>query len=409
MSSFGIKTPSSNVLSFGASSPIPSGGEQTQVLTNVSGINTWSYSQYYYKGSNMFPSNNVSNSSSIPIGSYRNGGACLSLTGNVYFGPFAGTTTKINPYTDSISYISTPGNYGYGGMVCANNGKIFMLPWTSASTILIIDTLNNDRVSYLDASGIITSSSHRGLVNYNNFIYAIPHNSDSILRIDPNTNNIFIDISGINTTNYPSLISNSNKFSGGVVGSDGNIYCIPSSAARALRFNPLTNVVETSQTPDISGYMNGVLSTNNRIYMIPGLGNNIGYIDISNFNIPGLAANTSLTSFTNTAGTSTNISALGSGGSAKFQSGILAQNGLIYTVPNTNSRVLAIDTSSNMATQIFPLTNGNLGSDAFSGCVLAPNGKLYIAPLNNSTALIIKTGIPTNTSWMYAPSFNKTP
>jgi hypothetical protein len=410
--SLSINKPKSIIVTVNPPPLLPDGAQDTQVLTNVNGVNTWTYTQYNYKGNNMFPENSVDDTL-IPVtgSSYKHGGGSLSPNGNVYFGSFGEYSgvrknMKLNPYTNTYSFIDTNKEYGYGGMVCANNGKIYALPWNQPQTNLqVIDTLNNDTLSFFDISDV-SSSSYRGLVNFNNFIYTIPSDSASILKIDPSNNTFTVDVSNINTTTYPLLGTNLQKFSGGVVGSDGNIYCIPNQARRVLRYNPSTKAVTLSATPDVSGYVNGVLATNSRIYMIPSFSDNIGIVDISFFSTAGLAVNTSITSFTNSDGTSTNISSLGSN---KFNSGILGQNGQIYTIPYSSSRFLRIDTSNNSARQIYPLTNSNLGSDQYGGAVLAPNGKIYVAPLSSDVVPIIKTGIPTQQGWMYAPSFNKTP
>lgn len=415
--SLSINKPKSIIVATNPPPLLPQGGQDTQVLTNVNGVNTWSYTQYNYKGNNMFPENSVDDTLVITNSppSYKHGGGALSPSGNVYFGSFGGYSgirknLKLNPYTNTYSFIDTTREYGFGGMVCSNNGKIYALPWAQPQTNLqVIDTLNNDTVSFLDISDV-SASNYFGLVNFNNFIYTIPSNSDSILKIDPSNNTFTVDVSNINTTTYPTLGTNTAKFSGGVVGSDGNIYCIPNQARRVLRYNPSTKAITISATPDVSGYSAGVLANNNRIYMVPERANNIGIVDISFFSTAGLAVNTtSITSFIDSSGGVTNISSLGPTGARKFHSGVLAQNGQIYAIPYGQSRFLTIDTSNNRATQIYPLTNSNLGSDAYSGAVLGPNGKIYVCPLGAANIPIIKTGIPTHQGWMYAPSFNKTP
>jgi hypothetical protein len=398
---------------------LPTGAQDTQVLTNVQGVNTWTYPQYNYKGSNLFPQDNFDTTSipvlSPPAPSYKHGGGALSPNGNIYFGSFGAFISdgirknmKLNPYTNTVSYIPTTQEYGFGGTVCANNGKIYALPWTGTpNNIQVIDSLNNDALSFLDVSGL-ASTDYRGLVNFNNFIYAIPHNSENILRIDPINNTVSIDASGINITNYPVMGTNTAKYSGGVVGSDGNIYCIPNTARRVLRYNPVTKAITFSATPDVSGYNSGVLGPNSRIYMMPSsAANNIGIVNINTFSTAGQAVDISLTSFTDASGGTTLISSLGGG--TRFISGILAPNDKIYCIPYGGARFLSVDTSNNTASQIFPLTNTNVGSDAYGGAVLAPNGKIYVCPLNVDYVGIIKTGLPSQQGWMYAPSFNKSP
>jgi len=399
---------------------LPGGAQDTQVLTNVQGVNTWTYPQYNYKGSNLFPTNSV-NDTSITLADgpgIRQGGGALSPNGSVYFGPFGAWSSlnnitramKVNPYSNTVSYvdISVNGNYGYRGMACANNGKIFALPGSvDTSNILVIDTLNNDTVSYISGLNIDVSS-YRGFVNFNNNIYTVPFNADNILSINPVTNTATVDISGINTTTYPLLGSNLGKFSGGVVGTDGNIYFIPQNASRVMRYNPISKTLLLSNTPDASGYSSGALSSNSRIYMSPSNALNIAYIDISNYSLANLAVNRSITNFFDASGSSTDISALGLGGSMRFIGTILGPNGSIYCIPDNSSRILVVDTSNNTARQIYPTNNQNLTS-TFGGAVLAPNGQIYVCPNQSNSIPIIKTGLPSQQGWMYAPSFNKSP
>ena len=380
-------------------------GNNNQVLSKVNEQNMWFYPQLSFQGNDMFSLNQIDTTtiSNLTGTSYRQGGGCLSLNGNIYFGPFGKysdnntKTLKINPYTNSRSYINNKGNYGYSGMVCADNGKIFILPYSSVTDILIIDTFNNDAVSYLTVSGL-TTSSYFGLVNYNNFIYAIPRNANNVLKINPVDLTVTTDISGIDVSGYD-ISSNTDKFFGGIVGTDGNIYCIPRSARRVLRFNPITNVVQQSNTVDLSGYQGGALASNGNIYMVPKITSNIGVIDISNFTV------SKITTYIALNGTVTNISSIGPTASQKFNSAISAPNGLIYCIPEGGNVWLTINPETNIATQIASLG----GSDGFAGSALSPNGKIYVAPLNANYVPIVKTGLPTQNNWMLSPTFNKTP
>jgi hypothetical protein len=384
----------------------PSGAQDTQVLTNVNGSNTWSYPQYFYKGSNMFPENTVNITDISGVSGFQGGGA-LAPNGNIYFGPFTSLsqTLKVNPYTNTTTTIpnTSLNGFGYNGTTTSENASIYMLPTTDTSNVLVINTLTNDDVSYI-GSNDISLTSHYGLVNFNRNVYIIPRNSSSVLRIDTSNNNTIVSdasLTNITTTRFATLGTNINKFAGGVLGSDGKIYCIPSEARRVLRFTPTTasQVPEVLTSADVSGYVGGVLSPNNRIYMIPYVANNIGIIDISNSTI-----STSLSTFINTSGVVTDISTLGT---TKFHGGVLGPNGNIYCMPddNSNNTILYIDTSSNLVRSITFGTE----SQSYGGGVLASNGKIYMAPLNATNVPSIKTGIPVLTGWQYANSLNKNP
>jgi hypothetical protein len=71
----------------------------------------------------------------------------------------------------------------------------------------------------------------------------------------------------------------------------------------------------------------------------------------------------------------------------KWMGGVLAPNGLIYSIPNSNSVVatLIIDPTTDTATTF--VTPG--GSYYYAGCVVAPNGCIYAIPYYSTTILKI--------------------
>ena len=378
-----------------------SSGNNTQILTNVNGQNLWSYSGYNFKGSDMFPVNEFSTSEIS--GSYIFDSRCgtLSPNGFIYLGSGGtNTITKINPYTNTYSTINVlSGQFGNWGACCAENGKIYMLGSTTPNLVLVIDTLNNDRISYITLTGY-NGDRFRGMVYFNQFVYLIPYNVSDILRINTSDDTFIVDISGINSTNY-SIGTNSFIFSSGVVGTDGKIYMIPINSSRVLRFDPVTKIVETSPTnlTTSTKFRGGVLASNNKIYCMPAQTNYIGIIDISSFAVN----TTSITTYIDGSGSNVAIPSTGYG---KMWGGILAPSGRVYGIPY-NFRFLEIDTSNNIARQIFPLTNIDSTIRTYGG-VLAPNGKIYCSPETPATSIpIIKTGIPSLPQWMMSPEFNK--
>ena len=376
--------------------------QDTQILTNVNGQSIFSYPGYNYKGSNMFPVNefNVTDISGSYVFSSRCG--ALSPNGFIYFG--CGATdkiTKINSYTNTYSLIDvSTGGFGNWGACCADNGKMYFLSSSSPNRLLVIDTLNNDRVSYIILTGY-NGDIFRGLVYFNNFVYLIPYNTSDMLRIDTTTDTFNVDISGINTTNYPDLSTNNFMFSSGVVGTDGKIYMIPINSNVVIRYNPVSKVIERSPTflTTVSKYRGGVLASNGKIYCMPAQTANVGIIDISSF----IVNTTDISTFRLPNGDISNFPTTGYG---KMWGGVLVQSGRIYGIPY-NFRFLEIDTSNNIARQIFPTTAVDSTIRTYGG-VLAPNGKIYCSPEENFSSIpIIKTGIPQLPQWMLGPSFNK--
>jgi hypothetical protein len=390
---------STNYVVVSGSNPLPP-GQDTQILTNINGSNQYSYPGYNFSGADMFPVNQV-DTSDLSLGYvYNTRCGALSPNGFIYYGSGTNKIVKLNPYSNTYSTIDVlDSGYGNWGSCCAENGKIYMLGSTTPNKVLIIDTLNNDKISYLTLTGY-NGDRFRGMVFLDNFVYLIPYNVSDILRIDTTVDTFTVDISGINSTNY-SIGTSSFIFTSGVVGTDGKIYMIPLNSTRVLRFDPITKVVETSPTTLLSGskFRGGVLGQDGKIYCVPAQATYFGIIDVSNFTVD----TTSITSYIDGSGNSTPIPSTGYG---KMWGGILAPSGKIYALPY-NFRFLEIDTSNNIARQIFPSTNIDSTLRTYGG-VLAPNGKIYCSSETPSTTMpIIKTGIPLLSNWMISPEFNK--
>lgn len=390
---------STNSVVVSGSNPLPP-GQDTQILTNINGSNQYSYQGYNFSGADMFPINQV-DTSDLSLGYvYDTRCGALSPNGFIYYGSGTSKIVKLNPYTNTYSTIDVlDSGYGTWGTCCAKNGKIYMLGSTNPNRVLVIDTLNNDKISYLTLTGY-NGDRFRGMVYLNNFVYLIPYNVSDILRIDTTVDTFTVDISGINSTNYP-IGTSSFIFTSGVVGTDGKIYMIPLNSTRVLRFDPITKVVETSPTTLLSGskFRGGVLGQNGKIYCVPAQATYFGIIDVSNFTVD----TTSITSYIDASGNNTPIPSTGYG---KMWGGVLAPSGKIYGLPYF-FRFLEIDTSNNIARQIFPSTNIDSTLRTYGG-VLAPNGKIYCSSETPSTTMpIIKTGIPLLSNWMISPEFNK--
>ena len=99
-----------------------------------------------------------------------------------------------------------------------------------------------------------------GVLAPNGKIYGIPHNSTSVLEIDPTTNTV---------STFGSL-TGAGKWEGGVLGPNGKIYGIPRGSTSILEIDPTTNT--TAIFGSLSGankWVGGVLAPNGKIYGIP--------------------------------------------------------------------------------------------------------------------------------------------
>ena len=115
------------------------------------------------------------------------------------------------------------------------------------------------RVTYIRLFGSISGEWYGGVLSTNGKIYCIPLNSNQVLEIDPSNN----------TTNLFGSISGSAKYAGGVLAPNGKIYCIPFNSNQVLEIDPSNNT--TNLFGNISGsakYTGGVLAPNGKIYGI---------------------------------------------------------------------------------------------------------------------------------------------
>lgn len=138
-----------------------------------------------------------------------------------------------------------------------------------------------------------------------------------ILIIDPADDSICTI--AIGTTGY----------AGGVVVANGLIYMIPASATEILVFNPFTATVSTfgSLAGGIEQWIGGALTPNGKIYAPPGTGSPDTILVID-----------TLTNSVSTIPT-------GLAGSNRWW--VAAENGRVYAIPFTGTRVFEIDTCSN--------------------------------------------------------------
>ena len=288
-----------------------------------------------------------------------------------------------------------------------------MIP-NNASHVLVINPSNNTVTRV--ASGETVSVQNKwvgGVLALDGNIYGIPFNSTNILKI--NTTNDTISLIPYNTSTFSNTTNNNtqtilqgtNKFRGGALGADGLIYMIPSSATKIIQFNPVNLLANTIAITDFvdNGWCGGILAQDSNIYCIPHASNNVLIINT----LPTTVSETvnSVTTINPAYGTTTTISTPFSTESGRFNSGILSANGKIYCFPLNASKILVIDpiTSKTYATTLGATFSG---STQFVGGVLGPNGKIYGVPASATKLLTITmNGFNNIGNWMYAPEFNK--
>jgi streptogramin lyase len=212
-----------------------------------------------------------------------------------------------------------------------------------------------------------------GILATNGKIYCFPEQATTALKIDPENKTV---------TTFGSFPGGtlSLKFQGSVLAPNGKIYGVPcgnvagGGGAQSIFYfiDPTTDSITAFATVagivGTSAYQGGVLHPNGRIYMAPGAGSVVHYIDPS----------------TNTVVAYATISFNASGDYAKA---VVAPNGKIYFGINSATLGRFFDPTTNTFGTFGPVVGfpANLASN---GITLAPNGKLYLTP-SHSIAYVI--------------------
>ena len=134
-------------------------------------------------------------------------------------------------------------NKWYGG-VLGPDGKIYGIPYNSAS-VLIIDPVAGT-ADTTTITGLTGSYKWRGVLGPDGKIYGIPHSSGSVLIIDP--------VAGTADTTTITGLTGAGKWLGGVLGPDGKIYGIPFNSDTVLIISG--GFPSIPITPLLSPYLN---------------------------------------------------------------------------------------------------------------------------------------------------------
>ena len=289
-------------------------------------------------------------------GSYS--GGVLAQNGKIYCMPGGSktigvidtnTNTFSEPITTNITVI-----YSYTGGVLAPNGKIYCIP-DSATNVGVIDPVANTFTTFGTAPG--GTAYNGGVLAPNGLIYCIPCSATSIGIIDPVAGTFSTSVFPTGTVTGTG--AGSFAYNAGVLGPNGNIYCIPRRATNIGLINPITGKFTTfGTTPGGNAFIGGVLAPNGKIYCIPFNATSVGVID------------TTTNTYT-TFGSVTN----------NFAGGVLGPNGKIYCMPYSSPYPIGvIDPVANTFTTFGAATSSGWGA------TLAPNGKIY-CPTGGATTI----------------------
>lgn len=199
------------------------------------------------------------------------------------------TVNAGNTTTPSNTFINSPSS-DCGGMVVGADGHVYMIPYSSKN-VYRIDTSDNSKYTLdMTAGSNSTSDTHvfvgadtekyfGGVLASNGYIYCVPYDSSYILKIDTNHgSSTYGKLSRITFSITSSDCGSSgNKWRGGVLAPNGCIYCAPYNATCILKIDTCTDEVSYIQGDFVKGllgvsqyfYSGAVLAPDGWIVCVP--------------------------------------------------------------------------------------------------------------------------------------------
>jgi hypothetical protein len=339
---------------------------------------------------NTYDNKTITGITNLPNGPHGWKSGVLHPNGKIYCVPYTsksvliidpvGNTVDTTEITGLGEFNETTNVHKWHSGVLSQNGKIYCIPLSDSPGVLILDPnspvtglTNSNPSTYFSG---FTISGRTLTTNDIGFTTRIQIGDNLIVTSSGNTN----------YTYYVKSILNSN-----------NIDFIYNRGVTLLN-NEIINIQKTRKV-DITSiplewyyyrYSGGALGINGKIYCMPYGQNNVLVID----------------PIGNTTYTLPNITGL----SIKYRSAILAPDGKIYGCPCGDTRFVVIDTSTQTEGVTIKFLNTNYNSfydQGWFGGVLAPNGRIYGVPATRPNIYVIQTGLPKYPNWMLDPYFNK--
>ena len=297
------------------------------------------------------------------------GGAISPIDNCIYCIPqSASRVLRINPNDESISFVGPklPGKYKwYGGVVGKSDGAIYGVPQNSGSVLRICPMRTKDgdgfdvNVTLHGDLGIDMHQWHGAGASSDGTIICIPNNANTVLIVKPPTLNneddehnqksddpILTIIGGTDVVATGNNIGRSDrkyKYLGATSDNNGNVYCFPSGAERVLRVNTSTLTVDEigpslyeSKLERLkqNKWQNGFYCpVDNCVYGIPLASETVLKIDLNQNDNDGHPVVTTMQ-------LPEPFHVL-----AKWEGGVMIEDGTMYCMPNNFKKVLRIKPS----------------------------------------------------------------
>eukprot|EP00756_Hemistasia_phaeocysticola_P064842 Hpha_TRINITY_DN8102_c0_g1::TRINITY_DN8102_c0_g1_i1::g.172028::m.172028 len=284
----------------------------------------------------------------------------------------------IDPETDTVSYepSGATGKIKWQGLSLGINSKMYGSPsGLSEKRVLVIDPLQNNKISFLSTGGATPGTWSDMVTAANGKMYSPPTQGNQILVIDSNTDKVSFIVD-----------STGGRWIGIAVGNNGNLYAPPVMGVKVLVIHPSTDTLSyiPVNAPNIPGFPHNfwggiTAASNGKLYSTACMATELLVIDEANKPPYYMAVTVKKT------------------GLCQWTGLTKAPNGKLYAAPCDAQSVLVIDPATDSVDYI-PVAHPNgvpyrTGNEKWGDIMVAHyNGMMYVSPMKAEDILIIDPG-----------------